>query len=179
MGQSQNCNRDATVWTHRAAFLFPTDLLLKATERRKKERALIETERQSRCVSLCSKFHREPEGCSRRNISTHHAEAGGSWGCIKHREIVLILQRRFKISVYPNKNKSNIILCYLPLQIIWVLCDWIFNRGHWDLVCIEKRNSKIQKKNIYLSRIIVPVTLGYPQTTVCIGTISLEETSPN
>lgn len=54
VGQSPNCNRDATVWTHRAAFLFPTDLLLKATERRKKETDLIERHRADVCLSALS-----------------------------------------------------------------------------------------------------------------------------
>lgn len=33
----QNCNRDATVWTHRAAFVLHADLLLKATARGMKQ----------------------------------------------------------------------------------------------------------------------------------------------
>lgn len=44
VGQSPNCNRDATVWPHRAAFLLPIELLLKATQRTEKERDLIMTE---------------------------------------------------------------------------------------------------------------------------------------
>ena len=49
-----NCNRDATVWTHREAFLSQTDLRLKATERWEKERDLIERDRADVCLSVRS-----------------------------------------------------------------------------------------------------------------------------
>lgn len=118
VGQSPNCNRDATVWTHRAAFLLPTDLLLKAMERRKKERDLIERDRANVCLSVLSFPRRACRLFKKKSW----------WGRWKlHLGYIEGSPKRSKTIYeywFTQITKSN-ILCYLPLQIVLVLYAWV------------------------------------------------------
>lgn len=74
VGQSPKWNRGAAVWAHRAASLSPSDLLLKATRRRKGARELAEGGRADLCLSVLSVTH------ITRACSLHHpAEAAGNY----------------------------------------------------------------------------------------------------
>lgn len=58
MGQSPNYNRDATVWTHKAAFLLTTDLLREA----KRDGEERESERKLKCMCVSFSVGRFTEG---------------------------------------------------------------------------------------------------------------------